>query len=117
MTSGSRDDLYLRRYRCAPHSGWIILQTGFPALLGNQRSNVEEKFTPEKHTCEPFTQVPGDLGSTLSAKRQQGWVVSKGRKGGRNFRLLSPVSGHWSWSPPALEVGETVVKQPLIKII
>lgn len=60
-------------------------------MLGNQRSNVEEKFTPEKHTWEPFTQVLGDLGSTLSAKRQQGWVVSKGRKGGRNFRLLSPV--------------------------
>ena len=76
MTSGSRDDLYLRRYRCAPHSGWISLQPRFPALLGNQRSNVEEKFTPEKHTCEPFTQVLGDLGSTLSAKRQQGWVVS-----------------------------------------
>lgn len=117
MTSGSRDDLYLRRCCRAPHSGWLSLPTRFPALVGNQRSNVEEKFTPETHTCEPFTQVPGDLGSTLSAKRQQGWIVSKGRKGGRNFCLLSPASGHWSWSPPALEVGDTVVKQRPIKII
>ena len=58
-----------------------------------------------------FTQVSGDLRSTLSAKRQQGWAVTKGRKGGRHFHFLSPVSGGWSRSPPALEVGEIVAKR------
>ena len=45
---GRRDNPYYRKRHCVPHVGWKCLQTRI-SVLSHQRSNVEDKLTPETH--------------------------------------------------------------------
>lgn len=87
-------------------------------MLSNGRNNIKEKLTPEAHRCVGQSLRPLDLESTLPARRQQGCVVTKGKKagvGGAPGTEPSPVSEVWSWLPPTgMFVKATVVKTEII---